>query len=192
MGAPSVAADAEICAMLANALERVGIPRGDYMVRVNNRKVLNGVMEAAGVLDPANPEKFVNERGIVLRAIDKIDRLGDAGVRLLLGEGRKDESGDFTKGACLSGEQAEIVMGFMAAKRASGAATVAALRELVGVSATGLEGVQELETIATLLDAQGFGADRIELDPSVVRGLGYYTGPVFEAELTFEILDEKG
>ncbi|WP_323041782.1 histidine--tRNA ligase [Gemmobacter sp.] len=192
VGAPSVAADAEICAMLANALERVGIPRGDYLIKVNNRKVLNGVMEAAGVLDPSDPEKFAHERGIVLRAIDKIDRLGDAGVRALLGEGRKDESGDYTKGAGLSVAQAEVVMGFMAAKREDGAATLAALRDLVASSAIGLEGVQELETIASLLDAQGFGPDRIVIDPSVVRGLGYYTGPVFEAELTFEILDEKG
>jgi len=192
VGAPSVAADAEICAMLANALERVGIPRGDYLIRVNNRKVLNGVMEAAGVLDPADPGKFAHERGIVLRAIDKIDRLGDAGVRALLGEGRKDESGDYTKGAGLSADQAEVVMAFMAAKRTDGAATLAALRDLVGGSAVGLEGVQELDTIAGLLAAQGFGPDRIEIDPSVVRGLGYYTGPVFEAELTFEILDDKG
>lgn len=192
VGAPSVAADAEICAMLANALERVGIPRGDYLIRVNNRKVLNGVMEAAGVLDPADPARFAHERGIVLRAIDKIDRLGDAGVRALLGEGRKDESGDYTKGAGLSADQAEVVMAFMAAKRADGAATLAALRDLVGGSAVGLEGVQELDTIAALLSAQGFGPDRIVIDPSVVRGLGYYTGPVFEAELTFEILDDKG
>ena len=192
VGAASVAADAEICAMLSDALEVVGIPRGDYIVRVNNRKVLNGVMEVAGVLDPSDPAKFESERGIVLRAIDKIDRLGEVGVRALLGAGRRDESGDFTRGAGLSEAQAEVVMGFMAAKRDSGAATVARLRELVGGSALGLDGVQELETIAELLDAQGYGADRIAIDPSVVRGLGYYTGPVFEAELTFEILDEKG
>jgi histidyl-tRNA synthetase len=192
VGAPTVAADAEICAMLADALETVGIPRGDYLVKVNNRKVLNGVMEVAGVLDPSDPDRFSHERGIVLRAIDKIDRLGDVGVRALLGEGRRDESGDVTKGAGLSAEQAEVVMGFMAAKRADGAATVARLRELVGASQIGLDGVQELETIADLLAAQGYGPDRIVIDPSVVRGLGYYTGPVFEAELTFEILDEKG
>ena len=192
VGAPSVAADAEICAMLATALEEVGIPRGDYVVRVNNRKVLNGVMEVAGVLDPSDPTRFEAERGIVLRAIDKIDRLGDAGVRALLGAGRKDESGDFTKGAGLSEAQADVVMGFMAARRETGAETLAALRGLVGGSAMGCEGVDELETIAALLDAQGYAADRIILDPGVVRGLGYYTGPVFEAELTFEILDEKG
>ncbi|QCO57423.1 histidine--tRNA ligase (plasmid) [Pseudorhodobacter turbinis] len=192
VGAPSVAADAEICAMLADALEAVGIERGDYIVRVNNRKVLNGVMEVAGVLDPADPTKFEEERGIVLRAIDKLDRLGPDGVRALLGEGRKDESGDFTKGAGLGADQADAVMGFMEAKGHTGAATVARLRDVVGVSALGLEGVEELETIADLLSAQGYGPDRIEIDPSVVRGLGYYTGPVFEAELTFEILDEKG
>lgn len=192
VGSASVAADAEICAMLSDALETVGIPRGDYIVRVNNRKVLNGVMEVAGVLDPSDPTKFEEERGIVLRAIDKIDRLGPEGVRALMGEGRKDDSGDFTKGAGLTDAQADTVMGFMEAKRDTGAATCARLRELVGDSATGQEGVAELEQIAALLDAQGYGSDRIEIDPSVVRGLGYYTGPVFEAELTFEILDEKG
>ena len=188
VGSASVAADAEICAMLADALEEVGIPRGDYVVKVNNRKVLNGVMEVAGL---AGDNKDA-ERGIVLRAIDKIDRLGPEGVRALLGEGRKDDSGDFTKGAGLSPDQAEVVMGFTTAKRDTGAATVARLRELVGTSEIGAEGVSELEAIAGLLDAQGYGPDRIVLDPGVVRGLGYYTGPVYEAELTFEILDEKG
>lgn len=192
VGSASVAADAEICAMLADALEEVGIPRGDYVVKVNNRKVLNGVMEVAGILDPTDPEKFANERGIVMRAIDKIDRLGEAGVRALIGKGRMDESGDFTKGAGLGDKEADVVLGFMSAKRTTGAETVARLRELAGASTIGLEGVQELETIAELLAAQGYGPDRIVIDPSVVRGLGYYTGPVFEAELTFEILDEKG
>ncbi|MEO9464492.1 histidine--tRNA ligase [Sulfitobacter pontiacus] len=192
VGAPSVAADAEICAMLADCLEEVGIDRGDYIVRVNNRKVLNGVMEVAGVLDPANPDNFAHERGIVLRAIDKLDRLGLDGVRALLGAGRKDDSGDFTDGAGLSDAQADVVMGFMQAKRDSGAETVARLRELVAGSETGAQGVDELETIADLMAAGGYGAARVEIDPSVVRGLGYYTGPVFEAELTFEIQDEKG
>ena len=188
VGASSVAADAEICAMLSDTLEVVGIPRGDYVVRVNNRKVLNGVMEVAGLLGDDKEA----ERGIVLRAIDKLDRLGEDGVRALIGEGRKDASGDFTKGAGLGAEQAEIVMGFMSAKRATGAETVARLHELVRGSQVGADGVNELETIATLLDAGGYNADRIEIDPAVVRGLGYYTGPVFEAELTFEVLADKG
>ncbi|MEP2952658.1 MAG: histidine--tRNA ligase [Sulfitobacter sp.] len=188
VGAPSVAADAEICAMLADCLEEVGIARGDYVVRVNNRKVLNGVLEVAGL---AGDDKDT-ERGIVLRAIDKLDRLGAEGVRALLGEGRKDDSGDFTKGAGLEDAQADVVMGFMQAKRDSGAETVARLRELVAGSDVGVQGVDELELISDLLAAGGYGPDRVEIDPSVVRGLGYYTGPVFEAELTFEIKDEKG
>lgn len=192
VGAPSVAADAEICAMLAEALEAAGIVRGDYLLRLNNRKVLTGVMEVAGLWDGDDPARFEAERGTVLRAIDKLDRLGPEGVRALLGEGRKDESGDFTKGAGLANDQAETVMAFMEAKRDDGAATLARLREVVADSETGRAGVDELETIAGLLAAQGIGADRAVIDPSVVRGLGYYTGPVFEAELTFEITGEDG
>jgi histidyl-tRNA synthetase len=188
VGSASMAADAEICAMLSDTLEAVGIERGDYVVRVNNRKVLNGVMEVAGLIG----DDKETERGIVLRAIDKLDRLGPDGVRALLGKGRKDDSGDFTDGAGLTDAQADVVMGFMQAKRDTGAATVARLNELVQGSQTGVTGVQELETIADLLAAGGYGPDRIEIDPSVVRGLGYYTGPVYEAELTFEIKDEKG
>ncbi len=192
VGTPTVAADAEICMMLSDALEAAGIAREDYIVRVNNRKVLNGVMEVAGVLDPSDPTRFEAERGIVLRAIDKLDRLGTDGVRALLGAGRKDESGDFTGGANLSDEQAEIIMGFMDARRKTGGETCTRLRELVQGSETGLIGVQELETIAELSESAGYGPARLLIDPSVVRGLGYYTGPVYEAELTFEILDEKG
>ena len=191
VGSASPAADAEICAMLCDALEAAGISRGDYLIRINNRKVLNGVMEVVGLLNPDAPDEGEAARGVVLRAIDKLDRLGPDGVRALLGEGRKDESGDFTKGAGLNAEQTEIVMGFVEAERETGAATCARLRELVGASAAGMEGVDELETISQLLDAQGYAA-RAKIDPSVVRGLGYYTGPVYEAELTFEIIDEKG
>ena len=189
VGAPSVAADAEICAMLADALEEVGIERGDYIVRVNNRKVLDGVLEAAGL--PAT-EDFLAIRGIVLRTIDKHDKFGDAGVMALLTEGRKDESGDFTKGAGLGRDQVALILGFVNGRQDSNEATLDRLGNLVEGAQTGVDGVKELREISALLAAQGYGPDRIVIDPSVVRGLGYYTGPVFEAELTFEILDEKG
>jgi histidyl-tRNA synthetase len=189
VGAASVAADAEICAMLGEALEAAGIARGDYLIRVNSRKVLNGAMEVAGILDPADPEAHADRRGIVMRAIDKLDRLGEPGVRALLGAGRRDESGDFTAGAGLGEEQAAVILGFMAARADNGGATCARLRELVGGSRTGIEGVAELETIAELLAARGAAG---VIDPSVVRGLGYYTGPVFEAELTFETIGDDG
>ena len=185
VGAPSVAADAEICAMLADTLEQVGIPRGDYIVRVNNRKVLNGVLEVMG-LDEGEA------RDAVLRTIDKFDKVGESGVRELLGKGRLDASGAYIDGVGLSDEQAGPVLAFLTSKSESAAQTLDNLRAAVGDSVVGLEGVQELETISDLLAAQGYGPDRIVIDPSVVRGLGYYTGPVFEAELTFEIFDEKG
>ena len=186
VGSGSVAADAEICAMLADTLEEVGIPRGDYVVRVNNRKVLNGVLEAMGLGDDQD------KRDAVLRTIDKFDKVGEAGVRELLGKGRLDASGAYIDGVGLSDEQAEPVVAFLTSKGADNAATLTNLRSAIGESAIGAEGVDELEQIADLLAAQGYGPDRIVIDPSVVRGLGYYTGPVFEAELTFEIFDEKG
>ena len=185
VGAPSVAADAEICAMLSDTLEAVGIPRGDYLIRINNRKVLNGVLEATGVTDDA-------QQADVLRTIDKFDKVGEAGVRELLGKGRLDASGAYIDGVGLTDAQAEPVLAFLTSKGATSADTLANLRAAIGDSAVGTEGVEELQTIASLLEAQGYAADRIVIDPSVVRGLGYYTGPVYEAELTFEIKDEKG
>lgn len=185
VGAPSVAADAEICAMLSDALEEVGIPRGDYIVRINNRKVLNGVLETMGVSD-------AGQAADVLRTIDKFDKVGEEGVRQLLGKGRLDASGAYIDGVGLTDAQAEPVILFLTSKGADNAATLANLRNAVGDSDDGQTGVDELDQIVTLLAAQGYGPDRIVIDPSVVRGLGYYTGPVFEAELTFEITDEKG
>ncbi|MEZ5676298.1 histidyl-tRNA synthetase [Thalassovita litoralis] len=186
VGAASVAADAEICSMLSDTLETVGIPRGDYLIRVNNRKVLNGVLEAMGLADGAEA------RDNVLRTIDKFDKVGENGVRELLTKGRLDASGAFIDGVGLSDAQADPVIAFLTSKAADAAGTLANLRAAVGDSVVGLQGIAELETIAELVQAQGYGPDRIEIDPSVVRGLGYYTGPVFEAELTFEIFDEKG
>ena len=185
VGAASVAADAEICAMLSDTLEEVGIPRGDYIVRVNNRKVLNGVLEVMGLSEEA-------QREAVLRTIDKFDKVGEDGVRQLLGKGRLDASGAYIDGVGLSEAQADPVVAFLTSKGADNAATLANLRAAVGASEIGSTGVDELEEIASLVGAQGYDANRIVIDPSVVRGLGYYTGPVFEAELTFEILDEKG
>ncbi|SFC63207.1 histidine--tRNA ligase [Tropicimonas isoalkanivorans] len=188
VGAPSVAADAEICAMLADTLEAVGIPRGDYLVRINNRKVLNGVLEAVGL----NPAEDRETADAVLRTIDKFDKVGPGGVRELLTTGREDQSGAFIDGVGLGNDVADTVLAFMQAKGADAGATIGTLREVVSGSNIGATGVDELEQIGDLLAAQGYAADRTEIDPSVVRGLGYYTGPVFEAELTFEITDEKG
>ena len=169
VGAPSMAADAEMCMLAADTMEALGIPRGSYVVKVNNRKVLDGAMDALQI--PAE------KRLTTMRAVDKLDRLGIDGVRMLLGKGRKDESGDFTKGAELTDTQiAGIVDAIGGAPKATGGATA---------------GDQELAEIASLVNAAGYG-DRVRIDKTVVRGLEYYTGPVYEVELTFEIKDEKG
>jgi histidyl-tRNA synthetase len=185
VGTASMAADAEICAMLSDTLETVGIPRGDYLVRVNNRKVLDGVLE---VVD----HNRLHDRDAILRTIDKFDKVGEVGVRDLLTKGRLDASGAYIDGVGLSEMQAAPVLAFLTSKAADVTGTLANLRAAIGDSKIGADGITELEQIGELLAAGGYGADRIDIDPSVVRGLGYYTGPVYEAELTFEILDEKG
>jgi histidyl-tRNA synthetase len=193
VGAAGPEADAEMCMMMADVMDALGL-QGQYVVRVNNRKVLDGVLATAGVT--TDEQKLT-----VLRAIDKLDKFGTEGVRLLLGEGRKDESGDFTKGAGLSDAQIEPILayvdsgipadGFEKGSNAHVVATINTLAGLIGGSETGLQGVQELASIFGLVSAAGFGG-RVLLDPSVVRGLEYYTGPVFEIELTFKVQNEKG
>jgi histidyl-tRNA synthetase len=199
VGSASPAADAEMCMMAADTMEALGIPRDSYVVRVNSRKVLDGVMEAIGI----GGEQHTGTRLTVLRAIDKLDRLSVHGVRQLLGEGRKDESGDYTKGAGLSSDQTNLILAVIHS-------TVAIQGKAGGGEAYGdaaaftphphfpfndffaksanlqfAEGVAELGWIKGMLHASGYNDNRIRIDPSVVRGLEYYTGPVFEVELTF-------
>jgi len=175
VGAPSVTADAEMCMMMADTMEALGIARGDYVVRVNNRKVLDGVMETIGI----GGDEHTGTRLSVLRAIDKLDKFGTEGVKLLLGAGRweggKEGAGDFTKGAGLDETQTDKVMNYIS-----------------GVAIDENDGVAELGLIETLVRSAGYDETRIKIDPSVVRGLEYYTGPVYECELTFDVTNEKG
>jgi histidyl-tRNA synthetase len=183
VGSASMAADAEMCMLAADTMEKLGIERGQYVVKVNNRKVLDGVMDAIGVKD----EKA---KLTILRAIDKLDRLGVAGVTALLGEGRKDESGDYTKGAGLNAADSQIVLGVVEQRR-DWRDMVAAADIHLAKSPIGQSGVKELEEIAKLVEASGY-SDRVRIDTSVVRGLEYYTGPVYEIELLIETKDDKG
>jgi histidyl-tRNA synthetase len=195
VGAATMAADAEMCMLAADTIEALGIPRGSYVVKVNNRKVLDGVMEAIGLGGDENAGK----RLTVLRAIDKLDRLGIEGVKQLLGPGRKDESGDFTKGAGLELNQIDQIVRLFQSVELSDALdnTSYFTREALNdaqfrINTQFSEGVEELKAISQLTEAAGYDHNRIRIDPSVVRGLEYYTGPVYEVELTFEIADEKG
>ena len=187
VGSPTVAADAEICMMAADTMEQLGIDRGDYVVRVNNRKILDGVLELIGLIG----DKYTDKRLTVLRAIDKLDKFGVEGVKLLLGKGRLDESGDFTKGAELSDDAVEKVIAFISAGGANSSVTLDNLSRVVNGSERGTEGVNELQEMLALFNAAGY-AERVKIDPSVVRGLEYYTGPVFEVELLFDVVNEDG
>jgi histidyl-tRNA synthetase len=226
VGAPGVQADAEMCMMMSDTLEALGIKRGDYVIRVNNRKVLDGVLEAIGL----GGDDKAGQRLNVLRAIDKLDKFGPEGVRLLLGEGRKDESGDFTKGAGLAKEQIDRLeklyaiqsedrkdyFMFMPISEVLGDDVIISPSDRmansphVGEMVLGnprvldifadlfpesdklKEGIEELKLISSLARSAGYGTKRIRVDVSIVRGLEYYTGPVYEAELLFDVTNEKG
>jgi histidyl-tRNA synthetase len=214
-GQSAAAADAEMCMMAADTMEALGIPRGAYVVKVNNRKVLDGLMESIGL----GGEENAGRRLTVLRAIDKFDRLGTDGVTQLLGEGRKDESGDFTKGAGLGAQQIGRVLTCLrpvygheqkrddvnrpyddmewipvpdvGTRFIDNYGTLIYLSQ-AGLGETGAQGIHELNEIASLCDQSGYGSQRIKIDPSIVRGLEYYTGPVYEVELLIHEPDEKG
>ncbi|MDX2308169.1 MAG: histidine--tRNA ligase [Hyphomicrobium sp.] len=190
VGAESVAADAEMLMLAADTLEALGIARGDYILKVNSRKVLDGVLELAGI-DPAAPNDAAR-RLTVLRAMDKFDKFGVEGVAMLLGKGRKDESGDFTPGAGLDTAKAGVVTAFLAASEGPRDAAISRVTPLIAGNERANDGMAELAVIESLVRAAGYGADRIAFDPSVVRGLEYYTGPVFEAELLFPVKNEDG
>ncbi|MCL7999594.1 histidine--tRNA ligase [Brucella sp. 21LCYQ03] len=199
VGAPNISADAEMCMMMADTLERLGIARGDYVIRVNNRKILDGVLRAIKLDGDENAGRRIG----VLRAIDKLDKFGPEGVRLLLGTGRKDESGDFTKGVGLSDNQIDYIISVVTAR------TAAELKERLNNITVFNGGVPDplggmdylpyddalyemIEQFEPLVRSAGYGPDRIKIDPSCVRGLEYYTGPVFEAELLFDVTNEDG
>ncbi len=216
VGAANIAADAEMCMMAADTLERLGIRRGDCVIKVSNRKVLDGVMEAIGL----GGEENAGKRLTVLRAIDKYDRLGVEGVRELLGAGRKDESGDFTKGAGLSLEAIEQIAALFQIEGTAARArheyesvrreiqasdidariaedmrfesVVSRIEANLRESQTGADGVFDLGEMWKIIRGAGYNDGRIRIDPSIVRGLEYYTGPVFEADLTFKILGDGG
>jgi histidyl-tRNA synthetase len=216
VGSASPAADAEMCMMAADTMEALGIPRGSYVVKVNNRKVLDGIMDAAQIP--------LEKRLTVLRAIDKFDRLKWSGVEALLREGRKDESGDFTKGAGLTPDQISFV-GYLLVPPTiqppdhlaldgweledasfypfvdeetgrqvpiNNNAIISSARERFPNNKTYQEGLDELQQIADLSRECRYGSRRILIEPSVVRGLEYYTGPVFEVDLTFPITNDDG
>lgn len=188
VGTGSMLADAECCMIMCDTLEALGVPRSDFVVRLNNRKVLNGVLEAMNAGGTPAPEVALQ----VLRCIDKLDRVGVEGVAQLLGPGRRDESGDFTKGVGLAADRIGVILDYLRIPVGPRSELCSAMERLVGPSVVGKEGVDELRQIDAVLTSAGYDDRRVTIDPTVVRGLDYYTGPVFEGILTFDVVDEGG
>ena len=192
IGVPGVAADAEACCIMSETLEALGIHRGQYIVRANNRKVLGALIEKIGIGAKGQETAWSEKALTVLRAIDKLDRIGLDGVVDLLGIGRKDPSGSFTPGAGLYETQVEQVRSFLEVSSTSRLDYCRSLEKMLSGSKSGEEGVREMVEIDEFLRKAGFDEDRVTFDTTVVRGLAYYTGPIFEATLTMEITDSDG
>jgi histidyl-tRNA synthetase len=197
VGSASPAADAEMCMMAADTMEALGIPRGSYVVKVNNRKVLDGVMESIGL----GGEENAGRRLTVLRAIDKLDKFPAEEVRKLLGPGRWDGGeegkGDFTKGAGLEETFANRLLQFVAPSEPTITQSDDILFAMtddweLANNPNFKEGGKELLEIRNLCEGAGYTVDRIKVDQTIIRGLEYYTGPVFEVELLLQTKDEKG
>ena len=151
---------------------------------------MDGLLQRIG-LEAEQPD-YETRRLAILRAMDKYDRLGLAGVRDLLGAGRRDESGDFTAGAGLDEAQIEAVIGLVSAQGASRPEMLNALEAQIGDTAAGTSGIAELRDMDALFTRLGYGVERLCIDPTIVRGLGYYTGPVYEIDLTFDTQESDG
>ncbi len=190
VGSAAPAADAELLMMVADTLDALGLT-GNYVINVNSRKILDGILEAVG-LAPSSPEAFVR-RGIVLRALDKFDRLGLIGVQQLLKEGRKDDSGDFTKGAGLTDDQAQKIVNLVTAgEPVDNSMALQSIAKRVPSNAVLDAGLAELDAIDKIVSQCSDKSKRICINTTIIRGLDYYTGPVFEAQLTFPVVNEAG
>ena len=189
VGSDRPEADAEIIAMAVEGLGAAGLDNGQSVIRVSNRKLFDGLFDAAGITD-------ANQRLTALRAVDKYDRLGIEGVRLLLGEGRLDESGDYTKGANMPVGLIDSIEAFLSSAEQPGLSRSGVLDAIAGVGAglgaAGEAALKELSAIDRALNTMGVAQDAVKFDPTIVRGLEYYTATVFEAELLLETRDEKG
>ena len=162
VGTKNLQADAELCVLISEILEKCGLDKKDYTVKISSRKFTDKLFEKLKI---TSKDKI----STTLRALDKIDRLGWGEAKKLLGEGRKDKSGDYTKGANLNNDQIKIIEDNLKNNNPNS---------------------EDVEEIIELFKAYNF--KNYEFDPSVIRGLEYYTGPIFEVNLNFEVKNLKG
>ena len=162
VGTKSLQADAELCVMISEILENCGLNKKEYIIKISSRKITEEIFKKIKL-------DGIEQKLTALRALDKIDRLGWDGVKKLLGEGRKDKSGDYTKGANLSSKNIDFIE-----------------KELKNKSPE----TEDLKEILKIFNDYNF--NNFEIDPSVIRGLEYYTGPIFEVNLNFDVKNNKG
>ena len=162
VGTNNLQADAELCVLISEILERCGLDKVDYTVKISSRKFTDNLFKKLNI----NSDE---QKTTTLRALDKIDRLGWSEVQKLLGEGRKDKSGDYTKGANLKNDQIQIIENALKSNETDS---------------------DDLLEIINIFKAYNF--KNYQFDPSIKRGLEYYTGPIFEVNLNFEIKNLKG
>jgi histidyl-tRNA synthetase len=162
VGTKSLQADAELCVMISEILEKCGLNKDEYIIKISSRKITEELFKRINIDN--NDQKLT-----ALRALDKLDRLGWEGVNQLLGDGRKDKSGDFTKGANLSSSNIEDIENELKKKSPE---------------------TKDLQEIIKLFKDYNF--NNFEFDPSIIRGLEYYTGPIFEVNLKFDVKNNKG
>lgn len=177
VGTNNLLADSELCVLISEVLEKCGLSSDEFRIKISNRKLSKGLLEDLKIQDQS-------QQSIALRAIDKLDRVGIDGVKLLLGKGRKDKSGDFTDGAKLDEKQIDKIIEFL---KSNG---LDKLEKIQCKNSLFKEGISELKQMINIFDS--FKFKNFKIDPTVVRGLEYYTGPIFEAELTFKVQNEKG
>jgi len=162
VGTKNLQADAELCILISEILERCGLDKADYTVKISSRKLTDNLFKKLNI----NSD---DQKTTILRALDKIDRLGWNEVQKLLGEGRKDKSGDYTKGANLKNDQIQIIENALKNNETDS---------------------DDLLEIINIFKAYNF--KNYQFDPSIIRGLEYYTGPIFEVNLNFEVKNLKG
>jgi len=182
IGTSNLFSDAELCFLISEILNSCGLEKSEFIIKISNRKLSKGLLEKLNITDE-------QKQSITLRAIDKLDRVGVEGVQYLLGKGRKDKSGDFTKGAELEESQIKEIIKFLNIKNLSDK-NFERIREIAADNESMNDGIKELELMEKYFLL--FNFTNYIFDPTVVRGLEYYTGPIFEANLTFGVKNNKG
>jgi len=187
VGTKDVSADAEVCMILSDALEAIGLKRSTYVVKVNNRKILKGLLQVLGITAEEEEQN-------ILRVVDKYDKIGLWGLKAELGKERKDDSGAIIPGLNLEQSIIDGIISFIEMFEEGNTRTeiLNELQKQLQDSTIGMEGINELTKINDILNRLGYDEERVIFDPTLVRGMAYYTGPIFEVESKQSYLDEKG